>query len=149
MTTGEAVPVALAEAHEQLGQRLGDHRPAEVGDRVALQFPYGEGEFGGQGQSAELDLRALGGAHLGRLVVVDPVPVDRLRDDLQIRLDIARHQLPDAVRVSAEQQRVREQAVEEEVVEVGGLHVLGPLGGRPGRAVRVGDADVRDAGRAQ
>ena len=145
----EPVAVALVEAGEQLGQRLGNHRPAEVRDRVALQLAYGEGEFGGQRQSAELDLRALGGAHLGRLVVVDAVPVQRLRDDLQVRLDVTGEQVGDAVRVLAKQQRVREQAVEEQVVEVGCLHVLRTVRRRPGRPVRVGDPDVGDSGRAQ
>ncbi|CAK7284686.1 hypothetical protein SGPA1_30559 [Streptomyces misionensis JCM 4497] len=145
----QPVAVAVAEVAQQLGQPLRDHRPAEVGERTALDLPYRERKFGRDRQSAELRPRAQRGAHPGRRVVVDAVPVERLRDHPQVGGDVPGHQLAEPVRVRAQQHRLREEAVEQRVVEARRRHVVRVGGGRPGGPVGVGDADVARARRAQ
>ncbi|GAA3235051.1 hypothetical protein GCM10020256_52630 [Streptomyces thermocoprophilus] len=62
---------------------------------------------------------------------------------------VAGHEVAQALRVGAEQDGFGEEAVEQQVVEGCRLLVGGVVGGGPGRAVRVGDADLPGAGGAQ
>ena len=148
----QRVAVAVGEDPDDLAQAGGHDRPPEVGALVALERDRLE-----RHARRQVHLEHAGAALVRRrrrdhrrFVVVDPEPVQGLRDDLQVLLDRPlqdRRQL--LGRVAAPQHRVREGPVDDVVVDLGGLDVRLRVAGRVhGRMVRR-DADVRAPRRAQ
>ena len=93
------------ELDEQLGHRGGDDGPAEVGRGVP-----------GDVAERERQVRARRGRlHADGVVVVDPVEVERLGDEPQVVRDGTGHRVTERLGVSAQQDRVGEEAVPEDV----------------------------------
>lgn len=91
-----------------------------------------------------------GGADEGGVVVVDAVPVERGRDDLEVVRHRPGHQGGEAVvRVAAGEDGVREEPVGEGVVQLRPETVLVRVPRRPDRGVGEGRADIVGARGAQ
>lgn len=137
------------ERPQDLAQPLGNDRPTEIGCGITGNRDRGKGQARGQVDFEHTfgPLAFHRSSNHRRLVVVDPVPVERRPDDFQVLVDRTAEQLSEFVgRVLPDQNRVGEHPIDDVVVDVGSHPVFRRIRSGTHRSMVRGDSDVRASG---